>query len=81
MSAWKRADPTKVVEMFTIYEDPVDWPKGTFVVRRFEVSAAGLACECFAFNSLENARRALPPGLAMITRHPSDEPQIVEVWL
>ncbi len=71
--------------MFTIYENPTDYP-GKFVARRFAVTAAGVMPEpdpLAVVDTIEEARAAIPDreGLVCMRRNPSDEPQIVETWL
>jgi hypothetical protein len=74
------------LEMFVVYENPRDFP-GKFVVRRWEISGGGTssvqvacrhACVC---DTLEEAREPFPDFLVCLTRHPDDDPCIVEVWL
>lgn len=70
---------------FTIYENPKDYP-GKFVVRRFAVvhGKAEPQPEAKAWavtDSLEMARKSLPRGLVHTSRHPQDDPVIVETWV
>ena len=68
---------------FVITANPTDYP-GRHVVRehrlqsgRHEAAVAPLA----VVDTLEQARAALPPGLARLPRHETDDPVIVETWL
>ena len=68
--------------MWVIYFDPLDQPK-KWVVRCWHIGEGKVEAEREAFvcNSLEEARRALPPQAATrLNRDPSDEKQIVEMW-
>lgn len=75
-----------VLRTYTIYFNPRDFP-GRYVVREFFVaSATGFSpipnpTPLAVVDTLEQARAALPPGLANINRYIEDEPQIVETWL
>lgn len=68
--------------MWVIYERPRDYP-AYYVVRRWEVDAQGArpTQEHSLHASLQEAREAIPAGLALLTRSDQDEPQIVETWL
>lgn len=69
------------LDMWVIYERPLDFPTG-YVARLWKVTAVMRPTLTAIFAaSLEAARAGLPPGLTRVARHPSDEPQIVEVWL
>ena len=71
---------------WTIFETPRDFP-GKFVVRSFATNAAPpydpipAPHPAAVVDTLEEARAALPPGLAMIPRSPEDDAVIVETWL
>lgn len=70
-----------MIEQFVIYSKPRDFPVG-FVVRRWTITLDGpVAQEAWVSQTLEGAREFVPPGLYRLGRHPSDEPQIVEVWI
>lgn len=69
--------------MYTVYENPTDFP-GLFVVRRWFVTGAAIGAERQPFavgSSLADVRRHLPRGLYRTPRSEHDEPQIVETWL
>ncbi len=70
------------LSMWTIYEKPLDYPDH-FVVRKHIVRGG----ETFPTHTvvitetLEAARKAVPPGLHNLGRQPEDEAQIVETWV
>lgn len=70
---------------WTIYQDPDDFP-GKWVVRRFaithngEVSIEADTEPLIVTDSLNEARKVIPPGAYCIGRHPEDDPAIYEVW-
>ena len=74
------------LSIFTVYENPRDYP-GSFVVRRFEVTRNGALPEPLPLvvtDTLEEARAAIKrasPGAAWVTRNPEDDDPIVECWL
>lgn len=70
--------------MWTIYAHPLDHPDH-FVVRSYTVVRDGRDgperdSKIALADSLEEARKLVPPGLYCMTRSPLDEPQIVETW-
>lgn len=72
-----------VLNMFTIYRRPKDYPD-KFVVRRWVIAGGepkpdDLPLAVVA--SLEEARRVLPPGLHCLGRGDNDDPCIVESWV
>jgi len=69
--------------MWTVYDNPNDYP-GLFVARRFEVSGAGpVATESIIMDNLEKLREVLEfeMRLTCLTRSPEDDPKIIETWL
>jgi len=74
------------LSIFTVYENPLDYP-GSFVVRRFEVSAdstRAAALPLAVVDTLAEARAAVRrahPGAVCMARADGDEPQIVESWI
>lgn len=67
--------------LFTIYERPKDYPEH-FVVRRWTVEGSKeKAHECRLADSLEEARKLVPPFLTRMNRFPEDDPCIVETWI
>lgn len=73
--------------MYTVYENPSDYP-GWFVVRRSVVTADGALMDPDLFAralALKDCRYAIahahPEGLVCMHRSEGDEPQIVETWL
>ena len=81
MKRMKRKCPSGYpIEMFVVYERPHDFPEN-FVVRRWEVDTNERPTDdVTVVDSLAAARAAVPPDCVRLERHPSDEPQIVEVW-
>lgn len=77
-------DGVDVLAMYTIYQNPSDYP-GRFVVRRCHVGAGGIVFDpqpLAVVDSLEAARETLDRSvLVLLPRHPGDEPQIVETWV
>jgi len=72
-----------VMSMWTIYDHPTDFPN-EFVARRHEIVRGGSrpTSDAMASHSLDLLRDELARrGLSCISRHPTDEPQIVETWL
>ncbi len=72
---WKK---TKVFPIFTIYHNPKDFPE-KYVVRLFDGKAPTrlLAVK----DTLEEARKTIPPLFKQMDRSPIDDPVIVETWL
>lgn len=68
--------------MWTIYDHPSDQPDH-FVVRKWVIGpgVAEPTGEFFLCDTLEQARREIPYGLACLQRHPNDDPVIVETWI
>jgi hypothetical protein len=70
---------------WVVYWNPSDYP-GKYVVRGVDIvrgPPAGFIFhpECATFDSLEDARAALPPHLYRLERHTSDAVPIVEIWI
>jgi hypothetical protein len=69
------------LDMWTIYDHPLDFPNH-FVARRWEVTEeARPTNQIMVAPTLAILRAMLPPGLTRILRDPRDEPAIVETWL
>lgn len=69
--------------IWTVYDNPIDFP-GKFVVRRFRVTEDGAQAENRPWSvkdTLEEARRAIPPGLVCMSRSLLDDAKVVETWL
>jgi len=71
-------DPKDELEVWVIYESPLDAP-GKFVVRRHTLD--GPTDTAYEVDSLEIARGLIPGGLLCMPREGWDEPQIVESWI
>ncbi|CAB5556603.1 hypothetical protein [Stutzerimonas stutzeri] len=78
MPSAKRA----ALSMWVVYSSPSDFP-GQFVARRWEAQGgAPLATEdVLLADDLQALRDKLPAGVESLSRHPGDDPAIVEVWL
>ena len=75
--------PPEGLSMWVIYDHPKDYPE-TFVVRECVVSAGGRVAHSLfhtEFGTLEMARESVRQGRVCITRHPEDDPVIVESWV
>jgi hypothetical protein len=69
--------------VWVIYDHPRDYPE-KWVVRGQTVEGHGKITpspDCSLHDSLVEARRAIPPGLVMLSRDPGDDPVIRETWL
>lgn len=66
------------LEIWTVYENPRDYP-GMFVARKFILDKP--TDDVQVAPTLEGLRDRLPSGLTCLTRHPTDDPCIVETWL
>lgn len=74
-----------MLAMWVVFDRPRDYPDGA-VARRFEIDRGGpFATETVIMAPSIGALRALlgevAPTAIVVPRDPSDEPQIVEVWL
>jgi hypothetical protein len=73
------------IEMFTVYRHPRDYPD-KYVVRRWRIGRNPGEPEAdadwfFLGDTLDEVRAHIPGDCVMMTRHPRDEPQIVETWI
>ena len=79
---WK--EPLKIheLDMFSIYDHPLDYPD-KWAVRRWIISTKGgeKSAELGLADSLEEARSLVPQGKVRVPRFAEDDPKIVEVWL
>lgn len=69
--------------LYTIYERPSDHPSH-FVVRGHEILRKGGTRPQTDFklaDTLDEARRCIPPGYVNIGREPEDDSSIVETWI
>jgi len=67
--------------IYTVYAHPSDYPE-EFVVRRWSARTQQPDPEpCFRAATLEGVRAQLPPDLTRLSRHPDDDPVIVETWI
>lgn len=76
------ATPSRVLEIWTVYDRPKDYPDG-FIARMYLIypgfSVASPSTVTGA--TLAQVRAALPPGLYCMPRNPNDDPVIVESWI
>ena len=74
--------PGAPLELFVIYDHPLDYP-GHFVVRRWYGDKRGCApTSDFAIaDTLEAARAEVPAGLHRIPHQSGEDPVIAETWL
>jgi hypothetical protein len=71
------------MNLYTIYERPLDYPSG-YVVRMWTVGPGGtIEPSRFAdyAPTLDQARACLPDGLYRLEREPGDDPAILETWI
>jgi hypothetical protein len=74
-----------VMEMFVVYDRPLDYPEH-YVMRRWIIGAVeGQPIpdkDYFVIaKTLDEVRVAIPPHCVRLERDPNDEPQIVESWI
>lgn len=67
------------VPIIVIYQNPIDYPKGTYVARLFDIDKPTALCK--VSKSLEEARSIVPSYMAKIDRKEEDEKQILETWI
>ena len=72
----------RVLTLWVIYESPSDYP-GKFVVRRQHSTrrAVVIDLEAWVFDSMAEARTAIPEGLDNTGRYDMDDPAVIEVWI
>lgn len=72
------------LDMYVVYDHAADFP-GKVVVRRWVIGASGEPraekTPTAIADSLDEARRAIPPGRYRQAPHPNDDLAIAEVWL
>lgn len=70
------------MKFYTIYEHPRDFPEG-YVVRAWDIRPHGVMrpLEARWTQSLDDARKLVPPGLYRMPRSPGDDRTIVETWI
>jgi hypothetical protein len=70
------------MHLWVIYDHPRDFPD-RFVARKHHVvpGASGPTLEILTADTLDDLRAKLPAGLVLLSRHPMDDPVIVETWL
>lgn len=78
-------DPAPVMETWTIYRYPRDYPEH-YVLRRWVILSSGGepipdAAPAALGTDLLTVRGRVPPGLVCLGREPGDDPVIVETWV
>jgi hypothetical protein len=74
----RKQQPDGPLEMFVIYDHPLDYP-GHFVVRRW---LGGKPTDSFIIaDSLTAARVEVPPGMHRLPHQPGEDAVIVETWI
>lgn len=71
-----------LLPVHVVYLNPSDYPT-KFVVRAQYVTRNGVLVAHnpeVVTDSIEEARRTIPPGLVPMMPHPNDDPTIVETW-
>lgn len=67
--------------IYTIYENPKDFP-GKFVVRGFDaLTATPHPQPIYVGTSIVDARNSVPPGQVRLERYLEDDAAIKEVWV
>lgn len=69
--------------VWVIYHRPKDFPDGYVLRCQYAMPDGTVKADDMAWQteSLEAARKIVPPGLTMMARNPEDDPHIVETWL
>ena len=86
MPNFRRHSRQDVLQMWTVYERPSDFPN-EFVVREWHVIGGKVtpvtteAGGALTAPTLEQARALVPPDCVCLTRHETDDPKIVETWI
>lgn len=78
------SDSNDPLFIWTLYKSPTDFAPGTFVARKWEVKSDGYGPtdELIASTSLDQLRSDMAQrGLVPLSRHPLDDPTIIETWL
>ena len=81
---FQRHDRPDVLQMWTVYERPRDFPN-EFVVREWHVVAGKVisrqAAGALTAPTLEQARKLVPQDCVCMPRQEGDDPVIVETWI
>jgi len=78
-----RPAPEGALAVWVIYHRPKDYPDG-YVLRCQYAMPGGtteISKDAWFGDTLESLRAIVPPGLVRMSRHPNDEPHIVETWI
>ena len=78
----KRAVGTQMLEIWTVYKNPKDFPND-FVTRRTLITPGHVVMEdqVFLAKSLKDVREHIPPDKIRVERSIDDDPVIIEVWI
>lgn len=66
------------IPLIRVYRSPSDYP-GKYIARLWDVDRPTNVIAIA--ESLEEIREAKPAEMAILQRHPSDDPVIVETWI
>jgi len=78
------SDDDRRLTFWVIYERPKDLPEHRYVLRRQHAMKDGSMtydAKILFADTIEEVRRGIPPGLAMIGPWDNDDPVIKEVWV
>lgn len=79
-----KPSPDALMQVWTVYRHPSDFPPGTWVARRSEVHEGQkvlMTPDIREAKSLEDLRSQLPRGLTHIPRMAQEDPVIAEHWI
>lgn len=80
----KEISPDALMNLWTLYRHPSDFPPGTWVARRSEVHSKGMAvmtADIKTAMSREDLIGKIPPGLTFVPRMPNEDPVIIGHYL
>jgi hypothetical protein len=69
----------EVLNLYTVYFNPKDFPPESYVVRRWELDVPKEVVS--VTTSLEAARATIPVGSYRLERDVNDDPCILETWI
>ena len=68
----------KGIPMWVVYDTPIDYPHG-IIARKFVNDKA--TSETLTGDTIQEVRNKIPKGFVRMHRHPTDDPNIVEIWI
>lgn len=75
-------DDPRVLTLWVIYDRPSDYPDKVVLRRQFATRrCVEIDPEAWVFDTVTQARLAIPPFLHNLGRYDMDDPCIVEVWI